>query len=179
MYDDEMGLADIADELAVTTTTQDERGVATVDDTDVNLDARLREYAVELPCTPEAAATVLERHSAGDSVGDAAEAAVVAPVTAAKVLHCAGVEGVTPLAPTARRVLRDWLDGRLSRADALELTGADDAEFALAAYVETHDPIPELADATRRDAARSLGGDALVQKREELADTMSASTDLF
>ncbi|ADQ65692.1 hypothetical protein GL213_00400 [Halogeometricum borinquense] len=174
-----MGLADIADELGVTTTTQEERGVATVDDTDVDLDARLRDHADKLPCTPEAAATVLERHAAGDSVGDAAEAAIVAPVTAAKVLHRAGIEGVTPLAPTARQILRDWLAGQLSRADALELTGADDAEFALAAYIETHDPVPELADATRRDAAASLGGDALVKKREELADTMSASTDLF
>ncbi|SFR33816.1 DUF7858 family protein [Halogeometricum limi] len=174
-----MGLADIASDVGVTTTRQDERGVATVDDTGVDLDARLREHADELPCTPEAAATVLERHAAGESAGDAGRAAVVAPVTAAKVLHRAGIEGVTPLAPTARRILRDWLTGRLSRADALELTGADDAEFSLAAYVETHDPIPELADATRRDAAQSLGSDALVEKREALAETMSASTDLF
>lgn len=174
-----MGLADIAAETAVTTSRQEVRGVATVDDTDVNLDARLRDHADALPCAPEAAATVIERYVDGDSVGEAGRAAAVAPVTAAKVLHRAGIEGVTPLTPTARTVLRDWLSGDLSRADALELTGADEAEFALAAYVETHDPVAELADATRRDAARPLGGDALVHKRDALGETMSAPTDRF
>ncbi|MDS0297472.1 hypothetical protein NDI76_01785 [Halogeometricum sp. S1BR25-6] len=172
-----MGLADIAAETAVTTSKQEVRGVATVDDTDVDLAARLRDCADALPCAPAAAATVVEHYVDGDGVGDAGRAAGVAPVTAAKVLHRVGVEGVTPLAPTARRVLRDWLSGMLSRADALELTGADEAEFALAAYVETHDPVPELAEATRRDAARPLGGDALVRKRDVLGETMSASTD--
>lgn len=173
-----MGLSDIAAGLTVTTK-QVDRGVATVDDTGVDLAARLRANADDLPCTPEAALTVLERHAAGDGVGEAGRAATVAAVTAAKVLHRCGVEGVTPLAPMARRILRDWLAGDLSRADALELTGADEAEFALAAYIETHDPVDELAEATRRDAAAPLSGDALVEKREELAGTMSASTDLF
>lgn len=172
-----MSLSEIAAGLELTTT-QEQRGIATVDDTDVDLDARLREFEADLPCTAAGAATVLDRYDAGSSVGDAGEAAALAPVTAAKLLHRCGFEGVTPLSPTARRVLRDWIDGRLSRVDALELTGADDAEFALAAYVETHDPITELAEAVRRDAAAPLTGDALVSKRDALAETMSSSSDL-
>ncbi|WP_336024231.1 hypothetical protein [Halobellus salinisoli] len=172
-----MGLSEIAAGLELTTK-QRERGVATVDDTDVDLDARLREYEADLPCTAAGAATALEEYNAGASVGDAGEAAALAPVTAAKLLHRCGFEGVTPLSPTARRVLRDWIDGRVSRADALELTGADEAEFALAAYVETHDPITELAEAVRRDASAPLAGDALVSKRDALAETMSGSADL-
>jgi hypothetical protein len=173
-----MGLSEIAAGVEVTTEQRD-HGVATVDDTSVDLGERLRAHADELPCTPEAATTVVERHAAGDSVGDAAVAAAVAPVTAAKVLHRCGVDGVTPLAPTARRVLRDWLSGEIARTDALELTGSTEAEFALAAYVETHDPVSDLADAARRDATAGLADDALVEKRETLGETMSPATDLF
>ncbi|WP_144905034.1 DUF7858 family protein [Halobellus captivus] len=172
-----MGLSEIAAGLELTTE-QVQRGVATVDDTDVDLDARLREYEDDLPCTAAGAATVLDRYDAGTSVGDAGEAAALAPVTAAKLLHRCGFEGVTPLSPTAHRVLRDWIDGRLSRADALELTGADEAEFALAAYVETHDRIAELAEAVRRDASAPIAGNALVSKRDALAETMSGTAEL-
>jgi hypothetical protein len=169
-----MGLSEIAAGLELRTE-QVQRGVATVDDTDVDLDARLREYEADLPCTAAAASTVLERYDEGASVGDAGEAAALAPVTAAKLLHRCGFEGVSP---TARRVLRDWIDGRLSRADALELTSSDEAEFALAAYVETHEPIAELAEAVRRDASAPIAGDALVSKRDALAETMTGSADL-
>ncbi|MFB6090028.1 MAG: hypothetical protein ABEJ97_03125 [Halobellus sp.] len=172
-----MSLSDIAAGLELTTA-QVDRGVATVDDTDVDRDARLRAFEDELPCSAVAAGEVLDRYETGGSVGDAGAAAAVAEVTAAKLLHRCGFEGVTPLAPTARRVLRDWLDGRLARADALELTGTDEAEFALAAYVETHEPIPELAEAVRRDASAPISGDALVSKRDALAETMSAGGDL-
>jgi hypothetical protein len=172
-----MVLSEIAAGVEVTTE-QTERGVATVDDTDVDIERRLREFESDLPCTAAAAGTVLERYRAGDSVGEAGEAASLAPVTAAKLLHRCGFEGITPLSPTARRVLDDWLDGRLTRAEALELTGATDAEFALAAYIETHDPLTELADAARRDATEPLAGDAAVSKRDALAGTMSGTTDL-
>ncbi|MFA1609537.1 DUF7858 family protein [Halobellus rubicundus] len=172
-----MSLSDIAAGLELTTA-QVDRGVATVDDTGVDRDARLRAYEDELPCSAVAAGEVLDGYESGGSVGDAAGAAAVAEVTAAKLLHRCGFEGVTPLAPTARRVLRDWLDGRIARADALELTGASEAEFALAAYVETHEPIPELAEAVRRDASAPIAGDALVSKRDALAETMSAGGDL-
>ncbi|MGQ4556438.1 DUF7858 family protein [Halobellus sp. GM3] len=172
-----MGLSEIAAGLELTTK-QVERGVATVDDTDVDLEERLRDREDDLPCSAVAASTVLESYEAGASVGSAGEAAALAPVTAAKLLHRCGVEGVTPLSPTARRVLRDWIDGRIARADALELTGANEGEFALAAYVETHEPVPELAEAVRRDASAPLAGDALVSKRDALAETMTGSADL-
>ena len=126
---------------------QHDRGVATADDTGSTLVERLQVETEALPCTPEAAATVLETYAAGSSIGaSAAEAGVVA-VTGAKVLHRCGAEGVTPLSPTGREVLRDWLAGELPRSEALALTGAEEAEFALATYVETHEPHEELVAA--------------------------------
>ena len=172
-----MGLSEIAAGVEVTTE-QTDRGVATVDDTDIDVERRLREFEADLPCTAVAAGTVLERYRAGESAEGAAAAASLAPVTAAKLLHRCGFEGITPLSPTARRVLGDWLDGRLARAEARELTGASDAEFALATYVATHEPIAELADAVRRDATEPLAGDAAVSKRDALAGTISGTTDL-
>lgn len=170
-----MALSDIAEGLEVTVERRD-RGVATVDGTGDDLCTRLRAHADDLPCTPEAAATVVETYTDGRRIGASARDAAVAPTTAAKVLHRCGVAGVTPLTPEARRIVRDWLDGLLSRADALDLTGATDAEFALGVYVETHDPVPELASAV--DAAATPAGTASVLKRDALAETMSSPTDL-
>lgn len=140
-----MGLAEIAEGIEVTAT-QDERGVATVDDTDATLAERLEPFADELPCAPEAAATVLEQYAAGGSVGEAGRAAGVVPTTAAKTLHLLG-ESVCPLGPTGRDIVRDWIAGELSRRDALELTRVGREEFALAVYVETHDPLEEACSA--------------------------------
>lgn len=170
-----MGLSQIAAGIEVVEE-QRRRGVATADDTDQSLAERFEAHERSFPCTPAAAATVVESHAAGTSVEASAREAGVAPVTAAKALHRCGVEGVTPLTPEARRVLGDWLAGDLSRTDALALTGASDAEFALATYVETHDPIPGLVDA--REAALSLGDDAAVEKRNALDETMSDPTAL-
>lgn len=166
-----MALSDIAAGVEVTHE-QDDRGVATVDDTDANLTDRLREHADALPCTPEATATLVDAYTSGTSVGDAAREAGVAPITAAKALHRCGVAGVCPLAPTRREVVRDWLDGRCSRSEALALAGVDDGEFALATYVETHDPVPALADAV--DAA---GPDAALPG-EEFGGALDAPDDL-
>ncbi len=140
-----MGLADIADGLELTET-QDARGVATVDDTDATLEERLEPFAAELPCSPEAAATVLERYTGCGSVGEAGRAAGVAPMTAAKTLHLLG-ESVSPTTPLQRDVLGDWRDGKLSRREALELTQLTETEFALASYVETHKPLAEACAA--------------------------------
>lgn len=155
-----MTLSEIAAGIEVTAT-QRERGVATVDETAPDLVDRLRPHAEALPCTPEAAATVVETHATGTSVGESARAAGVTPVAAAKTLHRCGVSGVNPLAPTARQIVRDWLAGELSRADALALTGDDEAEFALAAYLETHDPDPDLSAAVARDDLEAPGLDGL------------------
>jgi hypothetical protein len=155
-----MALSDIAAGIEVTAR-QQERGVATVDETAPALVDRLRPHVETLPCTPEAAATVVETHAAGTSVGESARAAGITPVAAAKTLHRCGVDGVNPLAPTARRIVRDWLSGDLSRADALALTGGEAAEFALAAYVETHDPDPDLSAAVAVDDVETTGQAAL------------------
>lgn len=170
-----MALSDIAAGLEVTAE-QDERGVATVDDTGAGLLERLRAHADDLPCTPEAAATVVETHAAGDSVGDSAREAGVSPVTAARALHRCGVPGVSPFAPAAREVVRDWLAGDLPRTEAVALTGGDEAEFALAAYVESHEPIADLEDAV--DDALTPDRSATVRKRDALADTHSTVGDL-
>lgn len=189
-----MGLSEIAAGIEVTAE-QVDRGVATVDDTAVDLADRLR-AAIDadvhadadadanadagtdaLPCTPEAAATVVESHAGGASVAASARAAGVAPVTAAKALHRCGVVGVSPLAPTARRIVRDWLDGRLSRTDALALTGGDPAEFALATYIETHEPDPDLAAAV--EGVLEPGRRASTEKRDALAETMSPADDFL
>ncbi|MFB6146232.1 MAG: hypothetical protein ABEJ08_00915 [Halobacteriaceae archaeon] len=170
-----MGLSDLADGIE-TTTTQRDRGVATIDDTGRDLADRLAAVDGDLPCTAAAAATVVEAYAEGTSVGAAGRAAGVAPITAAKVLHRAGIDGIAPLGPGRRAVVADYVAGEVSRRDALALTDADDAEFALTAYVLTHDPIPEAAAAVR-DVVTDAG-DRAVAKRSRLADTMSDATDL-
>jgi len=108
-----MALSDIAAGIEVTTEQRD-RGVASVDRTDESLADRLAGAAEDLPCDAETAATLVETYAAGESVGDAGRAADVAPITAAKTLHHVG-EHVSPLSPTARDVVGDWLDGTVSR----------------------------------------------------------------
>jgi hypothetical protein len=162
-----MTLSEIADGLEVTAS-QRERGVAVADDTETPLVDRLAAHADDLPCTPAATATLVDAYTAGRSVGDAAREAGVTPMTGAKALHRCGVEGVCPLAPSRRSVVRDWLDGRIPRTEAVALAGGDEADFALATYVETHDPVPAVADAVDAQVAGSApltdgrgGGDAL------------------
>jgi hypothetical protein len=150
-----MGLADIASGIEVTTEQRD-RGVATVDDTGATLEERLEPFAAALPCEPPAAATVLDRYAAGGSVGEAAAAADIAPVTAAKTLHLLG-ESVTPVGEIGREIVRDWIAGELSRSEAVELARVSETEFALATYVETHEPIEDATAAVASVVARDDG----------------------
>jgi len=166
-----MTLSDIAAGIEVTAE-QERRDVAAVDETGAVVVERLRPHAETLPCTPEAAATVVETHAAGTSVGESAREAGIAPVTAAKALHCCGVSGVTPLSPIARQVVRDWMAGELGRTEALELTGASEAEFALGTYIESHEPNPELTEATA-----DIGGSAV--DADPLADAVGAVDEFF
>lgn len=160
-------LSDIAAGLEVTAEQQD-RGVAVADVTERTLVERLDAYANGLPCTPEAAATLVNAYAGVASVERAAREAGIAPLTGVKVLHLLG-EDVHPLGPTGRRIVRDWLDARLSRTDALELTGTDDAEFALAVFVEPHDVLP--------DAPSVLAGALAVEQGDPLADARSGADD--
>jgi hypothetical protein len=166
-----MTLSEIAAGIEVTAE-QEARGVATVDETGAALVERLRDHAEALPCTPEAAATVLETHTAGTSVGESAREAGIAPVTAAKALHRCGVSGVTPLSPMAREIVRDWQAGDLSRSEAVELTGASEAEFALGAYIESHDADPGLSA-----AVANLGSPA--GEEDPLADAVGDVDEFF
>ncbi|GGM58199.1 hypothetical protein J2752_001092 [Halarchaeum rubridurum] len=171
-----MGLSDIAAGLTVTTS-QRERGVATVDATAAPLAERLAPYADDLPCRVAVAAALLDAYGAGTSVGAASAAAGVAPTTGAKVLHVLGVGGVNPLSPLAREIVGDWLAGELSRREAVTLSGASDAEFALGAYCATHPPVEGAAAVVA--AAREPDSRALDRReREALAGAVGTPDDL-
>ncbi|MFB6133236.1 MAG: hypothetical protein ABEJ44_07540 [Halanaeroarchaeum sp.] len=170
-----MGLADIAEGIAVTERQRD-RGVATVDRTDPTVTAVVARFAEGLPCDAESAARLVDAFVGGESVGNAAASAGLPPMTGAKTLFLLGFEGLSPLSPLGREVLRDWLDGEIGRTDAKDLTGASDAEFALATFIQTHDPLP---DARERIATVMHGEtNASVAKRDALADTMSDAGEL-
>lgn len=152
-----MALSDIAAGLTVTTR-QRERGVATADDTDRGLAARLASHDGALPCGPDAAGTLAEAYAGGAGIDESAAAAGLAPTQAASTLHRLGFAGLSPLSPMGRELLGDWLDGHLSRAEALELSGASERAFALATYIETHDPIPGARDAVESALAADVVG---------------------
>jgi hypothetical protein len=155
-----MGLSDIAAGIEVTAEQRD-RGVATTDGTGATLAERLAPFDEAFPCSSAAAATLVEAYAGGASVGNAGAVADLPETTAAKALYLLG-EPVDPLTPTAERVLEDWLAGELSRTEARRLSGLGDAEFALGAYVATHDPI---------EGAEAAVADALAPTRE--ADPLS------
>jgi hypothetical protein len=165
-----MALSDIAAGIEVTERQRD-HGVAAVDDTDARLGDRLAPFADRLPCRPETAATVVEHYAAGNSVEASGHAAEIAPVTAAKTLHLLG-EHVSPLGPRGREIVGDWLDGHLSRSDALSLTGVSERAFALAAYVETHDRIPAARDAVEGALSTSVDADPLGEARSDVGELL-------
>lgn len=169
-----MGLSDIAEGVEVTEE-QRERGVATVDRTDESLSARLEPYAGDLPCSAGEAATLVETYADGTSVGASARAAGIPPTDGAKTLHLLG-ECVSPVGPMGRDIVGDWLDGRLARTEAMELASLSEQEFALAAYVETHDPIPGACEAVEGEL--SPDGAATVDKRDRLDGTMDGPGEL-
>lgn len=162
-----MALSDLAAGLE-TTEEQRDRGVATVDAT-ADLEARLSAFAADLPCTAGEAATVVEAYADGRGVGASARAAGLAPITGAKVLHLLG-EPVDPLSPTAAAVVQDWLDAQIPRSDAIRLAGVGEREFALGAYVRTHDPLPGVREA--------VGTALAVDAADPLEDARSGVTDL-
>ncbi|MFB6271076.1 MAG: hypothetical protein ABEH83_14115 [Halobacterium sp.] len=164
-----MALSDIAEGVTVTTR-QRERGVASVDRTGESLAAQLAALDGDLPVDADVAASLAEAYAGGASVGSAADEVGVPPTTAAKALHRLGFAGLSPFSPLQRDVLDDWLAGDLSRADAVELTGASDREFALASFVATHDALDGAAEAV--DGALSTSRDAMVEKRDALAATL-------
>lgn len=171
-----MSLSDIAEGVA-TTRTQQDRGVAVVDRASESLLDVLEPFASELPCGTGTATALVGAYRKGTSVGEAAASAGIPPVTAAKVLFRLGFEGLSPLSPLQQEICRDWLAGELGRTEAQELADATDREFALAAYIETHDPIAGARDAI--EDADSRSEDAMVAKRNALAETMTDARDLL
>ncbi|MEF8913945.1 DUF7858 family protein [Natronomonas sp.] len=163
-----MGLSDIAAGLEVTAEQRD-HGVAAVDETGTPLTERLAEFASELPCSAEAAAALVEAYAEGASIDRAAAVAAMPPTTAAKTLYLLG-EPVDPLSPTAKRVLDDWLAGELSRTDARRLMSVDDSEFALGAYIATHEPIEAAEPAVTDALSVEATGDPLSEARSGVDD---------
>jgi hypothetical protein len=170
-----MGLSEIAAGL-VTVERQHERGVAVVDRTDRSIAHAIEPFVDAVPCEQSAAVRLVTAYMAGQSVQQAAKAAGIAPITAVKTLHLLGFEGLNPLSPLGREILHDWLQAEISRADALALTDVSETEFAIAAYIETHSPFEGAAERIRD--AGSPTGNALVEKREALGDTMSDADSL-
>lgn len=171
-----MGLADIAAEVKVTSE-QHDRSIAAIDATEAPLIDRLAPFADDLPCPVEAAVTLIEAYGSGSSVGDSSRAAGLAPVTGAKTLHLLG-EPIAPLSPMGRRVVREWIDAECTRAQALELSNASEAEFALAVFVETHDPLPGAREALEPVFMPESAKRSTVTKRDVLAETMSDASEL-
>lgn len=163
-----MGLSDIAEGVEVTAEQRD-RGVATADGTETSLAERLEPFEGSLPCDATAAAALVEAYARGASVGRAAAVAGVPETTAAKTLYRLG-EPVDPLTPTARRVLEDWLAGEIPRTEARTLAGVGDAEFALGAYVATHDPIAGVESVVADALSVDDPSDPLVDARSGVDD---------
>ena len=150
-----MTLSEIAAGIEVTSEQRD-RGAAVVDDTDVPAVERFREHADALPCTPEAVATLVDAYTVGSSVGEAAGEAGVAPMVAAKALYRCGLTGVRPLAPSRRGGGGGAGGGAGRPPPGGARAGGGGAAFALATHAETHDPVPELADAVAADPVDPL-----------------------
>ena len=169
-----MGLGDIAAGLKVTAEQRD-RGVAVVDAAGETLADRLEPYETALPCAPETAAAVFESFTGGKAVETAATDAGVPPVVAAKTLHLLGVDGVCPLSPQGRLIVRDWLEARVTRSEARELTGASETELQLAVFIETHDPPAGITEAI--EPALTAGEQPLAANKEALSDTVTEPDD--
>lgn len=160
------------------TSEQNDRSIAAVDATDASLSDRLAPFAGDLPCSVHAAVTLVESYIGGSSVGGCSRVAGLAPVTGAKTLHLLG-EPIAPLSPMGRRVVREWIDAEWTRAEALELSNASETEFALAVFIETHDPLAGAREALEPMFTPDSAKHPTVTKRDVLAETMSDAGDLL
>lgn len=163
-----MGLSDIAEGVEVTVEQRD-RGVATADGTETSLAERLAPFDDALPCSPATAARLVEAYAEGASIGRSAAVADVPETTAAKTLYLLG-EPIDPLSPTSRRILDDWIAGEISRTEARTLAGIGDDEFALGAYVATHDPIAEAESVVAGSMSIDRDVDPLIDARSDVGD---------
>jgi hypothetical protein len=158
-----VSLSDIATGLEVTAEQRD-RDVVAVDGTGGTLAERLAPHADALPCEPATAAAVAEAYARGRSVDASARAAGIPRMRAAKTLHLLG-EPIRPLGAGGRERIREWLRGERSRTEARSAADANEASFALAVYVETHDPIPAAGEALLAGQRSAVRRDPLVEAR--------------
>ena len=170
-----MELSELAEGLVVTDR-QRKRDVSIVDRTDEMLTERLSKYSSVLPTEPAEAATMIELYVSGNDVETIADELGQVPMIVAKTLHITGMDGISPLAPEDREPLYRWLRGGISGAEAKRQLDVNEYEFALAAFVESHDPHESIATAV--EGALAPRQNASVRKRDTLADTMSDGMDL-
>ncbi|WP_330631468.1 DUF7858 family protein [Halocatena halophila] len=171
-----MGLSEIASGITITTE-QRTRSVATIDVTNSSLYERIAPFDESLPCSVSAAVTLVETYAAGNSVGDSSREAGLVPIRGAKTLHLLG-EPITVVSPTERRVIESWIDAEILRTEAMALIDVTPAEFSLAVFIATHDPLPGIREALEPVLTPKSVTDATVTKRDSLAETMSGPTDL-
>jgi hypothetical protein len=170
-----MTLADIAEGIEVVET-QREREVAAVDVAGESLADRLESCASALPCSADQAADVAREYAATGSLDRTAEASDVTRTIAAKTLHLLGFEGVVRIDPADRAIVGRWIDGEIDRTTACRRSSLGERTFALAVYVETHEPLPAARAAV--EPALTIDRATAVDRRDTLQETMSDPTDL-
>jgi|GEM_PF-423496 len=169
-----MALADIAEGIR-SVEKQQHRDVAVVDAAGTSLADRLETCASDLPCSPPEAASLARQFAGGAPVERCAETVGVTRTVAVKTLHLLGFSGVVTVDRDDRTVVRRWIDGEIDRTTVRRRTGLDESTFALAVYVETHEPLA-AAQAVLDPARTTTDGDPTDQQRA-LQETMSDPTD--
>lgn len=170
-----MSLADIAEGVR-SVETQHTRDVAIVDAVNESLADRLEGFASDLPCSPTQADRLARQFGAGESIESCAETVGVTRTNAARTLHLLGFAGVITVDPVDREIIKQWINGEIDRITANRRTDLDKSRFALAVYVETHEPLTETRAAI--EPTVSLSENIQTDRRRALDETMADSTDL-
>lgn len=134
-----MALSDIAAELEFTIK-QEEQGVPTSTNQIQSLREQLRCCEDDLPCDVKAAEILLEQYRQGVSISDAAIAADLPETIATITLFLLG-QSVEPLSSNTNKIIKDWVDGSISTREAERAVGENEIEFAIAAFIATHEPL--------------------------------------
>lgn len=156
--------------------TQHTRDVAVVDAANESLADRLEDCASDLPCSPTAASHLARQFRAGESIEACAETVGVTRTNAARTLHLLGFAGVITVDPVDREIIKQWINGEIDRTTATRRTDLERSRFALAVYVETHEPLTE--DQAAIEPTISLSENIQSDRRRVLNETMADPTDL-
>jgi hypothetical protein len=78
--------------------------------------------------------------------------------------------------PVDREIIKQWINGEIDRTTANRRTDLERSRFALAVYVETHEPLTE--DQAAIEPTISLSENIQSDRRRVLNETMADPTDL-